>query len=578
MDAGYLQRSNREHFTRLNTAGRTLTREEITLAWLKVGWKPERTNEKSAGECFLELRHDLAEQGLTLELDALVSATSFLWSVSHNDGRLLANSDLLKGDVIRPMASALSQRWMPVQDALNAGAKILAQCGLDYGPRGHFSSLYELAVLCAWLYVAEIWKTDHTLSELERDDFDKRCAQTAAKYLDRWIMCSLWAEVWSGSSTTQIEAYAKALAELLKSIENCHDLSTAHKTWEECFAGFVEALTPAASNYIATISATGRDRVAIYRNPLWIWHRLDSDRWEKSQVQLRVGKKKATCEVDHVVSFSLWKTKLSSSPSNEATEDEDAIALANKLGNSALLEKNFNISKGNKTLKSFLSQIHEVLTKKVRIDAWCAALAIPQPLLDPANATIDQVTESVENRDKEIRADLTEFVRGEQHRVDIETPALAMNAKTPSADHEMSQSTPDSLDDDAYEANTQSASEMAHEDRETEPSNLPVTPRPGTDLPALRSAYQEDESLKLILDHFAARQRNQNITEVDALVSALHRSGISLDRYAVVRAFRCLDALGIGRFITGRKGHATRFEWHEKSMSIRALATEEKST
>ncbi len=25
-------------FTRLNTAGRTLTREEITFAWLKMGW------------------------------------------------------------------------------------------------------------------------------------------------------------------------------------------------------------------------------------------------------------------------------------------------------------------------------------------------------------------------------------------------------------------------------------------------------------------------------------------------------------------------------------------------------------
>ncbi|HEX5422007.1 MAG TPA: DUF262 domain-containing protein [Candidatus Acidoferrales bacterium] len=96
-------------FTRLNTAGRTLTREEITFAWLKVGWETQSTDGKSAGECFSDLRKFLAEEGLELESDELVRAASFLWSVSSNDGRLLGNSDLLKGDVIRPMASALSR-------------------------------------------------------------------------------------------------------------------------------------------------------------------------------------------------------------------------------------------------------------------------------------------------------------------------------------------------------------------------------------------------------------------------------------------------------------------------------------
>ena len=39
-------------FTRLNHAGRTLTREEITLAWLKVGWEPKETGGKTAGDLF----------------------------------------------------------------------------------------------------------------------------------------------------------------------------------------------------------------------------------------------------------------------------------------------------------------------------------------------------------------------------------------------------------------------------------------------------------------------------------------------------------------------------------------------
>ena len=96
-------------FTRLNTAGRTLTREEITLAWLKVGWQTEQTGDKSAGECFSHLQTLLADQNLPLETDELVSAASFVWAVADNSGHLLANSDLLKGSVIRPMAAALSK-------------------------------------------------------------------------------------------------------------------------------------------------------------------------------------------------------------------------------------------------------------------------------------------------------------------------------------------------------------------------------------------------------------------------------------------------------------------------------------
>lgn len=73
-------------FTRLNTAGRTLTREEITLAWLKVGWDETATGGRTAGQCFLELQTEVKERGLDIEMDSLVSAVSFIWSVSCNQG------------------------------------------------------------------------------------------------------------------------------------------------------------------------------------------------------------------------------------------------------------------------------------------------------------------------------------------------------------------------------------------------------------------------------------------------------------------------------------------------------------
>lgn len=559
-------------FTRLNTAGRTLTREEITFAWLKVGWETQSTSGKSAGECFSDLRTCLLEEGLELELDELVRAASFLWSVSSNDGRLLGNSDLLKGDVIRPMASELSRKWNIVQNSFLYGTTALVERGFVYGARGNFSSVYALAVIWAWLYIAEAWKSTHTLTELERDAFDKKCRLSIHKCIDRWVMCSQWAGVWSESSTAQIETYARDLTELLKSIATSTDSSQAHRLWEECFNRFVESLAPNAINNLGSIIATNRERVSLYRNLLWVWHRLDSDRWEKSQIQLRVGKKRATTEVDHIVSSALWDNKLQSAPLKEVADADEALAVANKLGNCSLLEKNFNISKSDKTLKAFLGQIHEVRENEIRIDDWCAALAISQPLLDPAVGNVEQIAEAIENRDKEIRNDLTEFIRGQKVRVDAD-PLPPRKTQSTGGGPSPSQMAGLAVGTEPQTDVPETRPAAIGLAQEHSPSNRTEKGH-GTDFEGLRAAYREDDSVRLIVDHFASRERNQNETHVDRLETLLQRDGVTLSRSAIIRVFRRLDVLGLGRFIPGRKGYATRFEWYEKSLSIRAVATD----
>lgn len=94
----------------------------------------------------------------------------------------------------------------------------------------------------------------------------------------------------------------------------------------------------------------------------------------------------------------------------------------------------------------------------------------------------------------------------------------------------------------------------------------------GADLGGLTAAYNEDPVVRLILDHFASRQRNQNITEIEVLLDALARAGTPSEKPALIHAFRRLDALGVGRFLAGRRGHPTRFEWREKSLTARSLA------
>ena len=113
-------------FTRLNTAGRTLTREEITLAWLKVGWVLSQTDGKTAGECLAELQLLLEGKGFKLDTDDIVRLISFVWAVEHREGVLLDSKDLLKGEVVRSMAGAVSAAWNSLISRIEVSSSIVS--------------------------------------------------------------------------------------------------------------------------------------------------------------------------------------------------------------------------------------------------------------------------------------------------------------------------------------------------------------------------------------------------------------------------------------------------------------------
>jgi len=407
-------------FTRLNTAGRVLTREEITLAWLKVGWDVAQTAGQTAGDCFINLRKELTENGLALKMDELVSAISLMWSVVDGDGKLLTSADLLKGTVIRPMASALSAKWNEVRAACLDGGRTIADFSYEYGLRGQFSSSYALSIFFGWLYLKETWQASNSMTVPKKDDFGKKCSSTIRSNLDRWLICSQWAGVWAQSSGSVITNYVKKLHDTWTQMAAVEDPTEAHKLWAECFCDLVQGFEEDASSYVNSFSVIDRARVSAYRNLLWIWHRLDAERWDMSKVQLRFGKKGALGqEVDHTVSFAVWEKRLEAGLPEGFTDTKEAVAVANKLGNCALLEKNFNVSKSAKSMKTFLEQIHEFRTKTLSLSGWAKALEMSDMLIDPEQATVNDIAKAIAVRDKRIREELIEFVKGKRTRKDI---------------------------------------------------------------------------------------------------------------------------------------------------------------
>jgi hypothetical protein len=153
-----------------------------------------------------------------------------------------------------------------------------------------------------------------------------------------------------------------------------------------------------------------------------------------SDISLRIGKGKGSLDVDHTVAFAQWNRKVSLGlPTGIETQGE-ALALVNMLGNCSLLEKSFNISKSDKTLRSFMEQVHEFKEGKVDLSSWTQALQLESPMLDGTSntseqsenpvppgtpATSDEIVAAIRKRDAAIRAELVEFVKGTKIRMDL---------------------------------------------------------------------------------------------------------------------------------------------------------------
>lgn len=94
-------------------------------------------------------------------------------------------------------------------------------------------------------------------------------------------------------------------------------------------------------------------------------------------------------------------------------------------------------------------------------------------------------------------------------------------------------------------------------------------------LSALKALYQSDPVAKIMLDDFSLRRRGQTSTKLDSLLLRLSNAGNSVQRSDAIRNFRKLEEFGYGRFVEGRKGHPSRFEWQYDLETVGKAATGE---
>jgi len=421
-------------FTRLNTAGRTLTREEITLAWLKVGWDKSYTNDKPASTCLNELMEVFVDSGINVEIDEIVRLISFIWAVDVRGGLLLDSKDLLKGDIIRPMAKTVSLNWPNITETIKTGLEIIKERNL-IRVRGSFNAII---VYLTWhrLIINQLKTIKQSLNVPEKDSLEKQTNQLSQLFLDRWIFCSQWANVWGEGSVVTFGNFAKDISES-NQILNVSTKSDFIANLNESVKKLMERIIYKATDYINNTNVRDRSRVRQYYTLLWVWHRLDENRWIYSSIQLKEGRKRSTpLDVDHTVADALWKRKINGNLDNKLAEStgtdeekalitpdefsskQEAFEFINFLGNCALLEKSFNISKSDKEMKSFLTEVHEYKNGRFKIEDWELALSIENNMTEPTNIVLKDLVESIKKRDALIRKDLIEFTNGTKYRND----------------------------------------------------------------------------------------------------------------------------------------------------------------
>jgi hypothetical protein len=408
-------------FTRLNTAGRVLTRQEITFAWIKTGWDSSRTGQRTAGRCFEDLQEALKDERLDVDIDALVGAVSAMWSVLRREGTLLTANDLLRGDKVRPMAHDLVADWHVLTTNLVEGARLVARRGLSYGT--HYRSLNVLTLLLTWRLLGCKWLASHPQSVTRSDSFDKALDALFRRYCDRWILLSQWSGRWGRSTDKVFGDYAKALALTWKQVLTLESAEEVIAVLDTCMANWLEALVPDASKFIDELEVQGRGRVHDYYLPLWLWHRIDGQRWSASRITLRTSKSGGlSYDVDHVVAVGLWSGLPVGEPqqADGDTQAEPTDAALHALGNCCLLEKSFNISKSAQSLSGFLGKVHEFSNGSKHIDAWTQELLGPHKILAaPDGMTTHAITSVIETRTDAMRTELKEYIANQRQRVDM---------------------------------------------------------------------------------------------------------------------------------------------------------------
>lgn len=95
----------------------------------------------------------------------------------------------------------------------------------------------------------------------------------------------------------------------------------------------------------------------------------------------------------------------------------------------------------------------------------------------------------------------------------------------------------------------------------------------GVDVDALRNLFVSNAVSNIAFNIFKERENDSKETKLDRLEDLIREKGESPQRVDIVSLMKGLQDAGCGRFIVGRRGAPSRFEWRVSLRSIGLVAT-----
>lgn len=92
----------------------------------------------------------------------------------------------------------------------------------------------------------------------------------------------------------------------------------------------------------------------------------------------------------------------------------------------------------------------------------------------------------------------------------------------------------------------------------------------------LREKYKADPLFRTLADFLASQATDESYLSVPQLCERMAQAGVAVRRTDIIRALQSLSG-ECGRFIVGRKGYDSRFDFHAPSTMIGKIASGQES-
>ena len=436
-------------FTRLNTAGRQLTREEITYAWLKRGWEGN-DGFPTAPEFVEAVRNKFERWGF--EDDLVIRYLAHAWSVHENDGHVIRERELLDGNTIKPMTKFISSN---VNVILQATEELVG----DINTKGYPEIIdAPNAVLVAWVYyiVMEMalqnWRNRGRRSPADENEKNQIMCLVRAKFLPRWLVIPTWAGRWRSSTADFFSQLFGLMANTYKTLNaSDYNLNVVAESMEELGKKMCGIVKETAKEQI-DINVTDRNRVSAYRSRLIVWQRLTENRSNYRKLTFKSPTAKSIeLQVDHVVPYAGWEDfiqeKINSNELTldsaieifmESSSDEEkalfrqqqlgkdvkevvkklAMQFINHMGNCSILVQAYNKYKDKKELGDFLDAMSEFKVVKgaevpeVDRNQWCSDMKLSDEFVHPFTGghSVKDIVSAIRRRGAIICSELKGFI------------------------------------------------------------------------------------------------------------------------------------------------------------------------